>query len=133
NLNWDWKINDESSLSTVLYASWGRGGGTGNYGASALRSNGQIDFDGIYARNAAVGDGALGDGQSYLIRSSMNLHSWYGLVTNYDIKLSENITLNARADLRTYYGTHFRLVENYLGLNSWTESRGLRDHTHPPV
>src|SRR5690606_25993874 len=29
NLNWDWIINDRSSLSTVLYASWGRGGGTG--------------------------------------------------------------------------------------------------------
>jgi len=130
NLNWDWKINEESSLSTVLYASWGRGGGTGNYGASALRSNGQINFDGIFARNSAVGDGVQGDGQSYLIRSSMNLHSWYGLVTNYETKLSENITLNAGADLRTYYGTHYRQVENFLGLNNWTESRSLRDNTH---
>ena len=25
SLNWDWQINDKSSLATVVYASWGRG------------------------------------------------------------------------------------------------------------
>jgi iron complex outermembrane recepter protein len=132
NLNWDWKINDISSLSTVLYASWGRGGGTGNYGTQRRTSTGNMDFDEIARRNAlANGDGMFGNG-TYAIRSSMNLHSWYGVVSNYETKLSETITLNAGVDLRTYYGTHFRLIENYLGLNSWTESRGLRDNTHAP-
>ena len=135
NLNWDWNINDNSSLSTVLYASWGRGGGTGNYGRSSARirsANGQIDFDAIAQNNSNVpgGDGNFGNGTAYLIRSSMNLHSWYGLVSNFETKLSEKVTLNAGADLRTYYGTHFRQVENFLGLNSWTESRRLRDNTH---
>ena len=32
SLNWEWKINDASKLSTVLYGSWGRGGGTGDIG-----------------------------------------------------------------------------------------------------
>ena len=32
NLNWDWDISEKSNLSTVLYASFGRGGGTGTYG-----------------------------------------------------------------------------------------------------
>src|SRR5690606_41859866 len=32
NLNWDWSINSDLSLSTVVYASLGRGGGTGSYG-----------------------------------------------------------------------------------------------------
>jgi len=32
NLNWDFNIKDNMELSTVLYASWGRGGGTGNLG-----------------------------------------------------------------------------------------------------
>ena len=32
SLNWDWKISDNSSLSTVFYASYGRGGGTGDIG-----------------------------------------------------------------------------------------------------
>jgi outer membrane cobalamin receptor len=32
SLNWEWNINDASKLSTVLYGSWGRGGGTGDIG-----------------------------------------------------------------------------------------------------
>ena len=32
SLNWDWSFNDRSSLSSVFYASWGRGGGTGEIG-----------------------------------------------------------------------------------------------------
>ena len=131
NLNWDWKINDNTDLSTVLYASWGRGGGTGNYGASADRTTeGRIDFDKIVADNqAANGEGQFGNG-TYLIRSSMNNHNWYGLVTNLEKKLSENLVWNVGMDLRTYYGTHYRQVSTFLGLNSWTESRRLRDGDH---
>ena len=32
SLNWEWVMSDASRLSTVLYASWGRGGGTGEIG-----------------------------------------------------------------------------------------------------
>ena len=32
SLNWDWNLSDKSSLSTVFYASYGRGGGTGDIG-----------------------------------------------------------------------------------------------------
>ncbi len=43
SLNWDWKINEKLSLSTVLYASWGRGGGTGtrgkNYGINPYKKS----------------------------------------------------------------------------------------------
>jgi len=127
NINWDWTISDKSELSTVLYASWGRGGGTGNYGASALRTNGQIDFDAIKARNEGVGAGVMGDTKSYLIRSSVNNHDWYGLVSNFKHNFNDNLVFNVGADLRTYYGTHYRQVENFLGLDSFTESRGLRD------
>ena len=130
NLNWDWEISDKSELSTVLYASWGRGGGTGNYGASAIRTNGLIDFDAIQARNEGVGAGVMGDQKSYLIRSSVNNHNWYGLVSNFKHQLNENLVFNLGADLRTYYGTHYRQVENFLGLDSFTETRGLRDNSH---
>lgn len=134
NLNWDWTMSEKSSLSTVLYASWGRGGGTGNYGASAKRtSEGRIDFDAIVAaNNTANGEGMFGNG-TYLIRSSVNNHNWYGLVSNFNHKLTDNLELNVGADVRTYYGTHYRQVADFLELNSWTESRGLRDNTHLPV
>lgn len=130
NLNWDWQISDKSELSTVLYASWGRGGGTGNLSnaASTFKINGQIDFDATRDRNLLVGEGLERDGKSYLIRSSMNNHNWYGLVSNFKHQLNENLVFNFGADLRTYYGTHYRQVENFLGLNSWTEARRLRDN-----
>ncbi len=133
NLNWDWKIDETSNLSTVLYASWGRGGGTGNYGSRVRTEDGLVDFDAIVANNnAAGGEGMFGNG-TYLVRASMNNHNWYGLVSNYEKELNENLTLNVGADLRTYYGTHFRQVENFLELNSWTESRRLRDDSHQTV
>ncbi|MBJ7882257.1 TonB-dependent receptor [Gelidibacter salicanalis] len=133
NLNWDWNINDNSSLSTVLYASWGRGGGTGNYGSSRNRvrdaETGLIDFDAIAANNKEKGEGAFANG-GYLLRASANNHNWYGAVSNFETKLSENVTLNAGLDLRTYYGTHYRQVVNFLGLNSWKDQVKLNGQNH---
>ena len=130
NLNWDFKINETTELSTVLYASWGRGGGTGNYGSRVRTADGYVDFDAIYANNqAANGDGMFGNG-TYLIRASMNNHAWYGLVSNFKKELNENLNLNFGLDLRTYNGDHYRQVANFVGLNSWTESRSLRDNNH---
>lgn len=138
NLNWDYNINETTSLSTVLYASWGRGGGTGNYGrGKRITSEGYVDFDAIYANNIADSDG-IGSAESsdpnrnnnYVIRASMNNHAWYGLVTNFKKELNENLNLNFGLDLRTYNGDHYRQVSNFLGLNSWYETRRLRDNTH---
>jgi hypothetical protein len=146
NLNWDFKINEKTDLSTVVYASWGRGGGTGNYGASSAKKSVSqtnpytgasqstyIDFDLINTNNAALANGAGTFANSYLIRSSMNNHSWFGAVSNLKYKLTENLNLNAGLDLRTYYGTHYRQVNNFVGLTSFTDVRKLRgaDHLFP--
>ena len=140
NLNWDFNINETTQLSTVLYASWGRGGGTGNYG-SGKRSISQfnpytgqnqstyIDYDQIYANNSADADG-IGSSSNYVIRASMNNHAWYGLVSNFKKELNENLNLNFGLDLRTYNGDHYRQVSNFLGLDAWRESRFLRDNNH---
>lgn len=130
NLNWDFNINSTTSLSTVLYASWGRGGGTGNYGNGRVRTaTGNINFDAINANNLADADG-LGTSSNYAIRASMNNHEWYGLVTNFKKELNQNLDLNFGLDLRTYHGDHYRQISNFLGLNGWTETRPLRDNNH---
>ncbi len=63
SLNWEWEINDKSSLSTSGYASWGRGGGTGDIGrlggnfasSSKFRDeNGAVLWDKIVASNGGV-------------------------------------------------------------------------------
>ena len=134
NLNWDYTIDEDTSLSTVLYASFGRGGGTGNLGKRINNNaNGQIDYDAIYAHNATIPGGAatnFGANQGYITRSSMNMHSWFGLVSNYTKKLSENLSFNVGMDLRTYYGEHYRVVENFRGLTSWKEDIRLRDQNN---
>ncbi|WP_188049096.1 TonB-dependent receptor domain-containing protein [Flavobacterium sp. GP15] len=61
SINWDWKINETTKLSTIVYGSWGRGAGANgvggirglNYVNDAFRTaNGIIDYDKIQAWNA---------------------------------------------------------------------------------
>ena len=133
NLNWDFTISDKSSLSTVLYASWGNGGGTGDRGNRIRTAEGRIDYDAIYAANGEIENGAGGyftAGGGYVTRSSMNLHSWYGLITNFETKITDELSWNVGFDLRTYYGKHFRVVSDFHGLNSWAETVRLRDQNN---
>ena len=133
NLNWDFNINETTQLSTVLYASWGRGGGTGDYKARNYNipyTNGQINFDQIYANNLTAPGGIGRQPANMLIRASMNNHAWYGIVSNLKKEINKNLSVNFGLDLRTYNGDHYRQVSNFLGLNGWTESRYLRDNTH---
>lgn len=134
NFNWDWNISDKTDLSTVAYASWGRGGGTGNYGRSNNRIRtedpdgdgpliGQIDYEAIRANNATV-DGLVGyygsDG-GYARRASVNNHQWFGLVSNLSHDLTENLSLNVGVDGRHYTGDHFRQLVDLYGLDGWDD------------
>ncbi|WP_109434983.1 TonB-dependent receptor [Aquimarina sp. AU119] len=126
NLNWDWNISEKSTLSSVLYASWGRGGGTGNRGNRVRTAEGRVDFDAIVANNNAVSDGIGSFGNdAYIIRASINSHNWYGLVTNFNHQVNDNLSFNVGADFRTYNGTHYRQATDFLGLDGWTEDRRL--------
>lgn len=122
NLNWEWNLNDKSALSTVLYGSWGRGGGTGPLGNTrATTADGQVDFDAIVANNNDLDP--TNDGY---IRASVNNHSWYGLVTNFEHTLNENWSVNLGADIRSYKGTHFRQLVDFLEAGSYTDTRNVR-------
>ncbi|WP_271765563.1 TonB-dependent receptor [Aquimarina algiphila] len=128
NLNWDFNIQDGLDLSTVLYASWGRGGGTGGLGRGRVRvndnNNENIDFDQIVENNIASADGnGFGNfGSSYIRRSSVNNHNWYGLLSSLNIETVENWTFNVGFDARLYHGDHFRQVNDLLGLNGFTDN-----------
>ena len=61
SINWDWKMNETTKLSTVVYGSWGRGAGANgaggirgnNYVSSALRTaDGLVDYDKIQRWNS---------------------------------------------------------------------------------
>ena len=130
NLNWDFDINETAQLSTVLYASWGRGGGTGSLGSSSNRirvggdgaNQDEIDFDTIFANNSATGVGNFGN--SYHRRAGVNNHNWYGLLSNLSLDVADNWDVNIGFDGRTYTGDHFRQLNDLLGLTSYQDNFG---------
>ena len=68
SLNWEWVLNDQMRLSTVVYGSWGRGGGTGEIGRINGRRQyqlktptGLIPVDDIYAWNSGESVPDFGD------------------------------------------------------------------------
>ncbi len=124
NLNWEFAMNDRSSLSTVLYASWGRGGGTGDRGSRNNRfftDDGYLDFTRIEAAN--IEDAGE---EEWIIRASVNNHNWIGAVTKFESDLSDNLNFSIGADLRRYEGSHFRQVSDLLGAPSYTARERAR-------
>ena len=125
NLNWDYNINSNSSLASVVYASYGRGGGTGPFGSSRNRirtEDGQIDFDAIEIANTEGGATIGNFGDSYGRRASVNNHQWFGNVTTYKTALSNTLNLSVGADFRWYTGDHFRQLIDIYGLSGWNDA-----------
>lgn len=121
NLNWDWKIDETSNLSTVVYASFGRGGGTGNEGPSFKSlEDGTLNLQSVFDQNVIDGAGKT------ILRSSVNNHSWFGVVSNYQKKFNDNLTWNAGIDLRTYSGEHFKQMANDFGASYFTVKNNVR-------
>ena len=82
SLNWDWEISDKTKLSSVAYASFGRGGGTGDIGRgrtgagrSAFASNlafrdantGLVKFDEIAQWNGGQATSFTGTGDNDIL------------------------------------------------------------------
>ena len=124
NFNWEYAVNDKSSLSTVLYGSWGRGGGSGDIGNRDNRfftSDGYIDWDRVEAANIAAAGSA-----EWVMRNSVNNHRWYGLVTKYETDVSDNLNLSLGADIRSYRGSHFRELRDLVGAPAYTQRANAR-------
>ena len=131
SLNHLWAANEKLVISNVLYVSLGNGGGTSPSTAPPMGSDNQIDFQSIYdinsgnTRNAIFGppyDPSIDPNYSatehkttQFIRSSINNHRWFGLLSTYNHETSEEITLSGGIDLRHYTGEHYREVYDLLG------------------
>lgn len=125
-LNWDWTISDNSALSTVVYASTGRGFGTnmagrvGGKGITGFRNaaTGLYDFDAVVKAN----QNSNAD-KGVLVRdASVNSHDWYGILSNFNHKLSDKLTFNVGIDGRYYYGYHYKVLSDLLGATSYKDT-----------
>ena len=118
SINHYWTINDNTSLSTAAYVSYGSGGGGGTAGTNrdlfGVRLGGAdqpVDLDNIVEINRA--NGALGS--EAILRASRNDHEWYGLLSTFKTDLTDELTFIGGLDVRTYTGKHFREVTDLLG------------------
>ena len=143
SLNWKWNVDEQSSLSTTLYGSKGRGGGTGpmntrdtymgddgedsyyKYFDPAEMSDGTetIDWTQVIANNQQWSSGSDFDTtysddmrrSKRIIRASVNHHDWTGILSTYNRTVNENLKITTGVDIRSYAGEHYREVVNLLG------------------
>jgi iron complex outermembrane receptor protein len=149
SFNWDWKMSERSKLATVAYASFGRGGGTGALGSINGKTifnlektaDGQMRWDDMVRWNqgAVVSDFTVGNttnapantfpagagvnrsNNGITMRANINSHNWYGVLSNFNHKLSDALNFSVGIDARYYYGYHPGVVTNLLGAKSYQE------------
>ena len=120
SLNHFWTIDDNTSLSTAAYYSFGTGGGAtqlGNEKSNLYGSQtdyrtieGYFDYAAIMQENAANVNGS-----QTVIGSSNNNHQWYGVISNLNKDFSENLNFSGGVDLRYYIGEHNKTIADLLG------------------
>ncbi len=136
SLNWNWDMGNRKSLSTVVYASIGRGNGYSGQGGYNLpdatekytysswygASNGLVNntfrnadgtfaYDKIETLNANSTTGSL-----LAMSKSKNYHNWVGLISTYTTPLARNIDFYGGVDFRYYKGVHTNeLIDLYGG------------------
>lgn len=123
NLSHFWSVNEKLTVSTVGYASYGFGGGTNLITTPPNNKDiGYKDITPYYVANETYVPSNLekkyyGDYRrsSNILRSSVNNHKWYGLLSTAIYKLSQSLTFTFGVDARYYRGLHYREVNNLLG------------------
>ncbi len=151
SLHWNYEINNRMDLTTAIYGTWGRGGGTGpigsinyNYPNSDIfiGKTGQVRFDDIYAWNSGRNIADFGatrnpNGQGLFINdiqtgltryAFINNHSWYGGIINLKGILSQKISWNTGIDLRATRGNNTLTVNDILGADAYFDNN---DINHP--
>jgi iron complex outermembrane recepter protein len=125
NLKHLWTPNSKFALSTILYSSFGNGGGTALL-SSTFNSDGQTDFNGIYHSNttgnifttpydlAYVNDTSQYKSKNYIF-SSVNNHIWVGLLSTAKYKLSDRFEMSGGIDARYYHTDRYRQMYDLLG------------------
>lgn len=118
SLNHYWTINDNTNVSTSVYASFGSGGGRRTQGDKFANndyrlgaSDQPLDFDKIALENKNLG--AMGS--SDVLYNSMNNHTWYGVLSTLKTDLNDKLTFSGGVDGRYYVGSHWYEIDNLLG------------------
>ncbi len=135
SLNHQWQITDNQSLSSVVYVSIGRGYGNSGMGTSSDyknkwygASNGSLNTafrheDGTFAYDEIQEMNASSDHGSDMVMSiSKNYHNWIGFVSNYENRISEDLTVTGGVDFRWYRGKHTNEITDLYNGEYFTDN-----------
>lgn len=127
SLNHYWTIDSKSNLTTVAYVSIANGGGRKIYGKDANRLQYNFKTGKPYENTSLTPDGLIdyypvmednrnsANGANAIFTMGTNSHDWYGVNSNYNRVLVDNLNLSAGVDLRYYKGFHYDEITDLLG------------------
>ncbi len=133
-LNHFWDLNDNTSISTAAYVSFGSGGGGGFSGTNKFGFDndeyrigelGTINFDKIVEENEALGV----EGSESILRASRNDHNWYGVISTIKTNFTDDLVFLGGLDLRGYTGKHFTEVTDLLGGQYYSDDSNVNNPT----
>ncbi|MEA3452460.1 MAG: TonB-dependent receptor plug domain-containing protein, partial [Bacteroidota bacterium] len=144
SFNHFWTISSDLSLSTVAYASFGRGGGRRIYGDdddllsfeypsgmptdnTLLTDDGYLNYDSVVAIN-----GSSMTGSKAIVASSFNSHDWYGVLSTLKADFG-NITFTGGYDGRYYKGYHYMIIDDLLGGDYFLNSGNVNRDAGTPL
>ncbi len=128
-----WNPSEKFNLSNVAYLSIGNGGGTRlDSQIDSILINGQPFVQAVYDAHTGLSwdPGPFGlqdpaiipeisqtERNAYrnFIKSSINNHFWYGLLSTANWNVNEEVNISGGIDLRSYRGEHYREVYDLLG------------------
>lgn len=119
-----WDINDKMYMSNIAYLSIGNGGGTrarNSIKAIDYDEEGQINWQKWYdiqAYSPLTIDPKYSDTEhksSQFIRSAVNNHFWYGMLSSLTWEINDQFTFSGGIDLRSYKGEHYSEVYYLIG------------------
>jgi len=103
---------------------WNSGQDVPAFGDPRQPYSGEGQYQGDFV-NTGNGDRSGENGMSQ--RSSVNSHNWFGIIANYETELSENLTLDFGADLRSYKGFHYRRLVDLMGGDIYRSTADIND------
>lgn len=138
NLSYFLTINDKLTYSNVLYASFGRGGGTSlsNNPGTDQTGTGQLKLQGVYDQNSVYInpslDPTLHAVKSTYIYSSINNHNWIGTLSTFKWQINKAFHFTGGFDARYYNGIHYQTPYNLLGAD-YVQQSVNRDKNLAPI
>lgn len=116
SINWDWTINDALKLSTVVYGSWGRGGGGTGLNGTIKNDNGQTMN---FMNYGPGGDGTIN-------WDMISRYNRGGLVTDYNGNTFQKGTFTAPQNAPTDYNG--RYVATLNGTTGIVRKQSINAH-----